>query len=388
MDAARTSPKLALTEDQAILARTALAFAAERLPLARLKKLREDAGGLGYSRELWTEMAKLGWTGIPFAETDGGAGLGLAEVVLVTEALGRCLAPEPFVPSVTLAGEALALAGNASQREAVLRPLVTGDKVIALALHERGARYDVHRVSTRAERSGAGPYRITGTKCHVAAAFGADALIVPARTGGGAGDASGITLFLVAAGAPGLTVAREHRIDSRNAGLVELRGVEVSESAVVGPVGGGGQILDAVVDRATVALCGEMLGGMSEAFDRTLAYLKERTQFGVAIGSFQALKHRAARMFVEIELARSAVMAAARALDEGLPMGRPLVSVAKARCSDAYVHVANEAVQMHGGIGMTDEHDIGLFMKHARTCEMTFGDGAFHRNRFVSLRGL
>ncbi len=381
MDAPRTSPKLALTEDQAILARTATAFAAERLPLNRLRKLREDAGGLGYSREMWAEMAGLGWTGIPFSEADGGAGLGLAEVVLVTEALGRSLAPEPFVASVMLAGEALAIAGSAAQRDEHLRPLVAGEKVLALALHERGARFDARHVTTRAERADAGNYRITGTKSHVAAAFGADALVVPARTG----DA--VTLFLVPAGAPGLSVARQQLVDSRNVGLVELRGVDVGASAAIGPVGGGAEILDAVLDRATVALCGEMLGGMSEAFDRTLAYLKERTQFGVAIGSFQALKHRAARMFVEIELARSAVMAAARAVDDDLPMGRALVSVAKARCSDAYVHVTNEAVQMHGGIGMTDEHDIGLFMKHARTTEMTFGDAAFHRNRFATLRG-
>jgi alkylation response protein AidB-like acyl-CoA dehydrogenase len=386
MDAALNSPKLALTEDQAILARTASAFAAERLPLSRLRKLRETVEGVGYSREIWSEMAKLGWTGIPFAETDGGAGLGLAEVVLVTEALGRCLAPEPFVASVMLAGQALAIAGSASQRETALRPLVSGEKIVTLALHEPGTRFDFHRVATRAKRSSAGAYSLTGTKSHVPAGFGADAFVVPARTGGSESDADGITLFLVPAGAPGLTITRQHLIDARNVARLDLEGVEVSETDIVGP-GGGGAILDTVVDRATVALCGEMLGGMTEAFGRTLAYVKERTQFGVPIGSFQALKHRAARMFVEIELARSAVMAAARALDEGLTMRRALVSVAKARCSDAYVHIANEAVQMHGGIGMTDEHDIGLFMKHARVAEMTFGDGAFHRSRFASLQG-
>jgi alkylation response protein AidB-like acyl-CoA dehydrogenase len=378
---------LALTEDQAILARIASAFAAERLPLSRVRKLREPADGLGYSRETWLEMAKLGWTGMPFAEADGGAGLGLAEVILITEALGRCLAPEPFVGMVMLAGQALALAGSAGQRAQALTPLVTGDTVIALALHEPGARYDIHRVTTRAEKAPAGHYRITGAKTQVAAGYRADALVVPARTSGDDRDADGITLFLVPAQAPGVTIAKQHLVDSRNAALVELRGVEVSESAVVGTVGGGAKVLDEVVDRATVALCGEMLGGMSEAFDRTLAYLKERTQFGVAIGTFQALKHRAARVFVEIELGRSAVTAAARAIDAGVPHARALVSAAKARCSDAYVQVANEAVQMHGGIGMTDEHDIGLFMKHARACEMAFGDGAFHRDRFATLRG-
>jgi alkylation response protein AidB-like acyl-CoA dehydrogenase len=378
---------LALTEDQAILARTASAFSAERLPLTRVRKLRETADGLGYSREIWSEMATLGWTGIPFAEADGGAGLGLAEVVLITEALGRCLAPEPFVASVMLAGQALAVAGSPGQRESALKPLVAGEKIIALALQERGARHRVHHVTTRADKSSAGSYRITGSKTQVSGGYKADAFIVPARTSGTPDDPAGITLFLVPADAPGLSVAKQHLIDARNAAIVELHGVEVSDSALVGAVGGGGELLDAVVDRATVALCGEMLGAMSEAFDRTLAYLNERTQFGVAIGTFQALKHRAARMFVEVQLARSAVMAAARALDQNLPYGRALVSTAKARCSDAHVHVANEAVQMHGGIGMTDEHDIGLFMKHARITEMTFGDAAFHRSRFATLAG-
>jgi acyl-CoA dehydrogenase len=378
---------LALTEDQSILARTAAAFAAERLPLARVRKFRESADDLGYSREIWSEMARLGWTGIPFAEVDGGAGLGLAEVVLVTEALGRCLAPEPFVASVMLAGQTLAVAGNETQRDGTLKPLVAGEKIVALGLYERGARHDIHRVTTRAEKGRPGYYRLTGSKAQVWAGYKADALVISARTSGAQGDPDGITLFIVPADAPGLSLGRQHLVDSRNAALVDLRGVEVSESAVVGKVGAGGEVLEAVVDRATVGLCGEMLGGMSEAFDRTLAYLKERTQFGVAIGTFQALKHRAARMFVEVQLARSAVMAAARAIDEGLPYGRAIVSAAKARCSDAYVHVANEAVQMHGGIGMTDEHDIGFFMKHARTTEMAFGDAAFHRNRFASLGG-
>jgi len=379
--------ELALTEDQATLARTAAAFATERLPLARVRKLREAPDALGYSREIWSEMARLGWTGIPFAEADGGAGLGLAEVVLVTEALGRCLAPEPFVASVMLAGQALALAGNDSQRASSLQPLIAGESVIALALHERGTRYDAHRVATRAEKAPAGGYRITGTKTQVAAGYGADALVVAARSSGVPGDAGGLTLFLVPSGAAGLTITRQHLVDSRNAALVELAGVEVSEAAIVGAHGGGAAILDEVIDRATVALCGEMLGAMSEAFERTLSYLKERTQFGVAIGTFQALKHRAARVFVEVELTRSAVRAAARAVDAGLPHARALVSVAKARASDAYVHVTNEAVQMHGGIGMTDEHDIGLFMKHARAAEMAFGDAAFHRARFATLRG-
>ena len=240
MNSPRSIP-LSLSEDQAILAKTASAFAAERLPLARVRKLREPTDGLGYSRETWTEMAKLGWTGIPFAEAHGGAGLGLAEVVLVTEALGRCLAPEPFVASVMLAGQALALAGNDGQRANALGPLMAGDKVVALAFHERGARYDVHRVDDARREDARRAYRIDGAKTHVAAGYKADAFVVVARTSGEPGDAGGITLLLVPADASGLTIAKQHLIDSRNAALVELRGVEVSESAVIGTVGGGAE---------------------------------------------------------------------------------------------------------------------------------------------------
>jgi alkylation response protein AidB-like acyl-CoA dehydrogenase len=378
--------RLALTEDQTILAKTAAAFAADRSPVERVRKLRDTGDPLGYSKELWVEMARLGWTGIAFAEQDGGAGLGMAEVVLVTEALGRCLAPEPFVSSVVLAGQALAIAGSPSQRSDALKSLIAGDTVLALAFHERGSRYDLHRVTTRADKTQAG-YRITGAKAQVLGGHGADAFVIVARTSGEAADARGITLLWVPAGARGLRVVRQDLVDGRNAALVELAGVEVPGSAVIGEVDRGADTLDAAVDSATVALCGEMLGGMTEACDRTLAYLKERVQFGVVIGTFQALKHRAARMFVEIELARSAVMAAARAIDERAEHRRALVSAAKARCSDAYVLVANEAIQMHGGIGMTDEHDIGFFIKRARVSEMTFGDAAYHRDRFATLCG-
>ena len=169
--------------------------------------------------------------------------------------------------------------------------------------------------------------------------------------------------------------------------MLDFDGVELPATALIGGVDAGFATLHAAIERATVALCGEMLGGMTEAFSRTLEYLKQRKQFGVLIGTFQALKHRAARMFIEIELARSATLAAARSLDAGDPTAPGLVSVAKARCADAYTSIANEAVQMHAGIGMTDEHDIGLFLKHARVCELTFGDAAFHRDRYARLLG-
>ena len=379
--------RLSLSEDQALLAKTAAAFAAERSPLARVRKLRDTRDPLGYSKELWGEIARLGWTGIPFAESQGGAGLGMAEMVVVTEALGRTLAPEPLLSCVMMAGQALALGGSDRQRSELLRPLIEGEKVLALAFQERGGRSDWHRIETRATRTSGEGYRLTGAKVQVVDGHGADAFVLVARTSGSPTDAHGLTLLVVPSASPGVKISRQNLVDSRNAAIVELNAVEVPESAVVGRVDGGAELLEEVIDRATVALCGEMLGGMSEAFGRTLTYLKERVQFGVVIGTFQALKHRAARVFVEVELARSAVMAAARAIDERVDQRRALVSAAKARCSDAYVLVANEAVQMHGGIGMTDEHDIGFFIKRARVTEMMFGDAAYHRDRFAKLMG-
>jgi acyl-CoA dehydrogenase len=377
---------LVLTEDQTMLARTAGAFMAEHSPVSRLRKLRDSGDERGYSLQVFGKMAELGWTAIPFAEADGGLGMGLAEVVLVTEAMGRTLAPEPLIPSLLLAGQALARAGSAAQKQAWLAPAIAGEKVLALAHAEAGARFDLARVALRAERSPGG-YGLSGEKLHVWGGHLADAYVVSARVRGAPGEAPGIALFLVPAAAKGVSSTRQSRVDSQNAAVVRFDGVQVQDGDLIGAAGEGYAVLEDAVDRATVALCGEMLGGMSEAFDRTLAYLKERKQFGVAIGSFQALKHRAARMYIELELARSAVMAAARAIDAGGEGARPLVSVAKARVSDAYCLVANEAVQMHGGIGMTDEHEIGFFMKRARACEMTFGDAAFHRDRFAALSG-
>jgi alkylation response protein AidB-like acyl-CoA dehydrogenase len=377
---------LVLTEDQNMLARTAASFMAESSPVARLRKLRDARDERGYSRDVYRKMAELGWTAIPFAESDGGLGMGLAEIVLVTEAMGRTLAPEPLIPSLMLAGQVLARAGSAAQKQAWLRPAIAGEKVLACAYAEQGSRFDLAAVTTRAERVPGG-YTLSGQKPHVWGGHLADAYVVSARVSGAPGERAGIALFLVPAAIQGVSSTRQSRVDSLNAGILRLDGVRVGDSDLIGAASDGYALLADAVDCATVALCGEMLGGMSEAFDRTLAYLKERKQFGVPIGSFQALKHRAARMYIELELTRSATMAAARAIDAAGADASTLVSVAKARASDAYCQTANEAVQMHGGIGMTDEHEIGFFLKRARACEMTFGDAAFHRDRFASLGG-
>ena len=378
--------QLVLTEDQALLARTANEFITASEPLARLRRLRDGRDERGYALDRLARMAELGWTGIPFAEADGGLGMGLAEVVLVTEAMGRGLAPEPYISSIVLAGRAVALGGSAQHKEAWLHPVIAGQKVLALAHSRRRGRFDLTRAPVHAIRVDGG-FQLAGEATQVWGGHLADAYVIAARTAGDDGDRSGISLFLVPAGTPGLLAVRQHRIDSLNVAQLVLDGVVVGDDAELAAAGDGLGLLSRVIDEATVALTGEMLGGMTEALERTLGYLRERRQFGVAIGSFQALKHRAARLYIELELSRSAVMAAARAVDAGSADAPQLVSLAKARLSDAYCLIANEAIQLHGGIGMTDEHDIGFFLKRARASEMTFGDAAYHRARFAELAG-
>jgi len=374
---------LVLTEDQELIAKTAADFVREKSPVARMRALRDANEPACFSRALWKEMAELGWVGLAFPESLGGAGLGFAELAVVLEELGKTLAPEPFLGTVLMGGQALALGGSEAQQQSWLPRLCAGDAIVSLAHQEPRSRYDVHHVETRAERTGAG-WRLTGEKTQVLDGHVADALLIPARTSGGAADAAGISLFLVTKGAAGLTTTRQSRLDSRGAALVKLAGVA---GELVGAEGQAGALLARVIDRATIGLCAEMLGGMQQAFALTVEHLKTRKQFDVAIGSFQALKHRAADVFIELELARSVVMAAARAVDENAADLARLASLAKAKCSDAYVLATNEGVQMFGGVGMTDEYDIGLYMKRARAAELTFGDSAFHRARWASLNG-
>jgi alkylation response protein AidB-like acyl-CoA dehydrogenase len=376
--------QLALNEDQEMIAQTARDFVDEHSPVSRFRELRDSGEKLSYSAKLFREMAGLGWTGILFDEKQGGAGMGFSEMVLIAEALGRNLAPEPFVGGVTMGGSALSLGENTGLLDAWLPSVIDGSKVVAFAHQEARSRYDLYKIETVAEASGES-FRLSGEKVQVLDCVGADAIIVPARTAGTSGEREGITLFLVEIGAAGVSIEGQTRVDHRNAGIVRLDGVECGAGAILGAPGAGAALLDEVVDRATVVLCGEMLGGMSQAFDLTLEYLKTRDQFGVKIGSFQGLQHRAANVFMEIELARSCVMAAARAVDAGAKDRSKLVSLAKARCSDAYVLAANEGVQIFGGVGMTDEYDIGFYMKRARASELTFGDAAFHRNRWATI---
>lgn len=376
---------LALTDEQELIAATAADFMREKSPVSRFRALRDSKDVVGYSKSLWKEMAELGWAGIPFDEKNGGAEMGMAELVTVLEAAGTCLAPEPFLSSVLLCGQILHRAGSEEQKKTWLDPLIDGTHCLALANQEAGSRYDLAKVATKAVRHRDG-YQISGEKIQVLDGYAADALIVCARTSGVDDDPNGLSLFCLEAGAKGVTRARQERVDHRSTAVIQFDAVAVDASARIGEEGGGLEILGQVVDIATVGLCAEMLGGMSQAFALAIEHLKQREQFGVKIGTFQALKHRAARLFMEIELCRAAVLASARAIDERDDRVAQLVSLAKAQCSDAYVHVANEAVQFFGGVGVTDEYDIGFYLKRARVAELSFGDSAFHRDRWASLR--
>lgn len=375
---------LILTEEQVQLQDSAKAFVADNWTVAELRKLRKDTGK-GYPEALWQKAAELGWLAIPFAEEYGGLGLGFAELGVVLEELGRGLVVLPIVSSVVLGGGALRLGGSDAQKKAWLPKVCDGSAVLTLASQET-ARHDPYVVQTTATRQG-DAYVLKGRKVLVPDGHAADAIVIVARTSGGPADRSGLTLFLVETGAAGMKVHRNLLLDSRVAANVELTDVRVHADAVIGEVDRGADVLDPVLAEAAVALSADMLGGIQQTFDITLDYLKVREQFGAKIGSFQGLKHRAARWFCEKELSKSIVLQTLRALDDKADNALQLASVCKARVSDTARLSGKEGIQMHGGIGVTDEHDIGLYMKRGRVSEMLFGDAAFHRNRFAELKG-
>jgi acyl-CoA dehydrogenase len=371
---------LALTEEQLLLQKSAQQLFAERSPPSRVRQLRGDA--IGFSPELWRELALLGWVGAHVPESQGGSGLGFFELCLILEAAGRTLTPEPLVSTTLCAAELLLLGGSESQRQRFLSAIARGELIATVAEQERGSRYDFRKIATRATRD-AGGFRVSGEKTQVLDGHVAGLVIVPALSD----DAGAISLFVIDPRSSGVQIERQTRIDGRNAAIVRFDAVRVEEADVIGPLHEGDELLERMLERAAIGLAAEMLGAASRAFEVTLEHLKNRRQFGVPIGSFQALQHRAARLFIELELARSSVLAAARAVDSA-PDEVPLLSaLAKASCSDVFVHAANESVQMHGGIGVTDEHDIGLYLKRARAADATFGDAAWHRARWATLNG-
>ncbi len=376
---------LVLNEDQLMFRDAARRFAAERAPVSELRRLRDTSDATGFDRAVWKEMADMGWAGVLVPEEYGGVGFGHVGAGLIAQEIGRNLSATPLLSTAVLGVTALVKGGSEEQKQSLLGAVAAGDKLLALAADER-ARHAPYSVGTRATGS-AGKYKLSGRKVHVLDGHVADRLIVSARTSGDVDSRDGLTLFLVDPAAAGVTIARTNIVDSRNAAVVELRDVAVSAEDVLGAVDKGAALLDAVLDAGRAVLAAEMLGVAEEAFERTLTYLRERDQFGVKIGTFQGLQHRAAHLFCEIELVKSTVLRALQALDAQEPAATSLVCLAKAKASDVARLATNEAVQMHGGIGMTDEFDIGFFMKRARAAGDTFGDAYYHTDRYAQLAG-
>ena len=374
---------LVLNEDQQLIRDAARDFCQTMTPISALRRLRDSKSSDGFDRAIWKQMIDLGWAGIIFGEEYGGTGFGYFGLGQILEETGRSLVASPLFATVVLGGSALLAGATETQKQHYLPRIIGGECLLAMALQE-SPHHAPYAVTTRAVANATG-FVVNGRKVLVFDGHIADTLIVVARTSGADEDRHGLTLLLIDAEAPGLACRRTHMADSRNAAIVEFKDVEVAADRVLGTVNLGADVLDAVLDRACACLAAEMLGGAQEAFDRTVQYLKERKQFGVAIGSFQGLKHRAAELYCQLELARSTVLEALTALDERPSEVPQLASLAKAKLSAVYHRCSNEAVQMHGGIGMTDEFDIGFFMKRARVCELAFGDESFHLDRYASL---
>lgn len=376
---------LVLDEDQALIQDTAREFCTTRAPVAQLRALRDDDDPLGWSTDTWKQMVELGWAGIVIPEAQGGTEFGWQALGVILEETGRQLTASPLFATVALGASAVLLGGTDAMRSELLPAVADGRITLALALEE--TPHHAPYGSALAARKDGDHFILEGHKRFVIDGASADAIVVVARTSCSPGDRDGLSLFCVPAEAAGLTRTRLHMADSRNAANLEFKGVQVPATALIGSVDAGADVLDPLLDRACICLAAEMLGTATEAFERTVAYLKERTQFGAVIGSFQALKHRAADAFSELELARSVVMDALGALDEGRDEIPLLASLAKARVGDVLNLISREAVQMHGGVGMTDEFEIGFFMKRARIVEQAFGSAAFHRDRYARLAG-
>ncbi len=374
-----------LNEEQNMLKDSAKDFCTNSAPIEQLRKLRDGNSADGFDRATWKAMVELGWAGIPFPEEHGGLAFGYKGLGVVTEETGRTLAASPLYATVWVGGTAINLGGSEAQKAELLPKIAGGELLLALALEE-SHRHNPYGISTTAKESG-GTWQVSGEKTFVLDGHVADKLIVVARTSGKAGDRDGLTLLLVDAKAKGVDITRTMMVDSRNAANVKL--TNAPAEGVIGEVGKGADVLDPTLDIARIGIAAEMLGSTQECFERTVSYLKEREQFGVPIGSFQALKHRAADMFCEIELSKSCVLEALTALDEGRDASEiaKLASLAKTKVGETFHTVSREGIQMHGGIGMTDEFDIGFFIKRAAITEQTFGDVNFHRNRYGELEG-
>lgn len=374
---------LILTEEQAMLQDAADGFLNEHAPIAHLRKLRDSRDPDGISRDLWRAFGEMGFAGVVIDEADGGSGLGAVEAGVIAESLGRTLTPSPFMGSSVLAATVLKAAGSEAQK-AWLPRIAAGEAILSLAVDE-GPKHAPAKIATRAERSGNG-FKLNGAKGFVLDGHIADALIVAARIQEDGAD-DGLTLFLIDPQASGVAVERTVMVDAHNAARVTLTDVVVDADAVIGAAGEGRGPLDAALVLGRACAAASLVGAGDQAFKVTLEYLRTRKQFGKLIGEFQALQHRAAHLFTELELAKAATLAALQAIDAGRPDAEQAAGIAKAKAGRVAELAVQEAVQMHGGVGMTDEFDVGLFMKRVRVLNELLGDAGFHAERLARSQG-
>jgi alkylation response protein AidB-like acyl-CoA dehydrogenase len=375
---------LVLTEEQSMLRDSARGLISDKAPVSHLRHLRDSKDATGFSRELWAAFAEMGFAGLLVPEEFGGSALGCVEAGIVMEEIGRTLVPSPFLSTAVVAVSALTRGGSAAQKSEHLPKISAGSLLAVLAVDE-GPEHRPAQTNLQAVRSGNG-FKLSGAKSFVVDGHTADLLIVAARTAGSAGERAGLTLFLVSPKSKGVAIERTAMVDSHNAARIDFDNVEVDADGVLGEVDQGDRLLEGVLNIGRGAVASELLGLSEEVFGRTVAYLKERKQFGKAIGEFQALQHRAAQLYIEIEITRAAVLKAQQALDGDIEKSAAAVAVAKARAGATATRAVQEGVQMHGGMGMTDQFDIGFFMKRARVCEELFGDANYHADQLARMR--
>jgi len=373
-------------EEQELLRSTARKFFDNECASETVRKLMESPEGM--TPELWKKLAEQGWLGLIVPDEHGGMGLGIVDLVVLMEEMGRAVVPGPFFSTVLLGGLAILEAGTDAQKKTWLPRLASGEARAALAWMEPSADLGARGITLPATAK-AGGHSLSGTKLFVQDAHTADVIVVAARTATGKTSEEGISLFLVPRGAPGLTVTLLPTMDqTRKLCEVAFKDVAVGPEALMGQAGSGWAPLARVIDKATVGLCAEMCGGAQKVLDMTVEYAKIRQAFGRPIGSYQGVKHKAADMLVDVENSKSITYYAAWAMDEGVAEGPLAVSMAKAYVSDAYRRVSGAGIQLHGGIGFTWEHDLHLYFKRAKGSEFTFGDATWHRERVAQLVNL
>ncbi len=377
---------LVLTEEQRMLQDAARNFCTENCPVSVLRRLRDEGSETGYDEKIWAQMIELGWAGMALPEEYGGFEFGYSGLGIVLEETGRTLASSPLISTVLLGATAINLLGNEAQKSECLPKIVAGELTVAFALDDTPFHNPAHLVTTaQADSNG---YLLNGQKCFVLDGHVANKLLVVARMAG-ADSGRDVACFLIDADTPGISVQRTAMVDNRNSANITFANVSVASETLLGGGAHGVESLNKILDIGRIGLAAEMLGSVQQVFEQTVEYLKQREQFGVLIGAFQALQHRAAEMYSEIELCKSVVRAALAALDDAdtdaAEIAR-MASLAKAKLSEVYELVSNEGIQMHGGIGMTDEFDIGFYLKRARVAQQYLGDAAFHRDRYATLQ--